>query len=64
VLQEELFLLGEFSEPWGAFGSCIEPLPLSRGTSFDFSFYVDFVLRFGFDSWLVVLIPFLHLLED
>jgi hypothetical protein len=32
-------------------------LPLSGGTSFDFSFCANFVLRFGYLCWLVVLSP-------
>jgi hypothetical protein len=46
------------SEPRRAFMSCVEPLPLSGGTNFDFSFFADFVLQFGFVCWLVVLSPF------
>jgi hypothetical protein len=32
-------------------------LSLSGGTSFDFSNLADFVLKFGFVCWLVVLSP-------
>jgi hypothetical protein len=46
VLQEEMFLSGELLI---AFVSCVEPLPLSRRTTFDFSNFVMFMPRFGFD---------------
>jgi hypothetical protein len=53
-----MFLSEGVSEPWRAFTSYVEPLPLSGGTSFEFSFCADFVLQFGFICWLVVLSPF------
>jgi hypothetical protein len=39
-----MFLSEGFSEPQRAFASCVEPLPFSGGTSFDFSFCAVFVL--------------------
>jgi hypothetical protein len=39
-------------------------LVLSVGTNFDFSIFAIFMLRCGFDCWLVVLSLFLPLLED
>jgi hypothetical protein len=53
-----MFLPGGAVELLRAFASCVEPLPLSGGTSFDFSFFAGSLLRFGFDFLLVVLSPF------
>jgi hypothetical protein len=53
VLQGKMFLSREFLSHEELLLVVFEPLPLSVGTSFDFSFCVDFMLWFGFDCWLV-----------
>jgi hypothetical protein len=50
-------LMGEKFKLLGALLVVLSHLPLSRETSFDFSFYADFVLPFGFACLLVVLSP-------
>jgi hypothetical protein len=59
-----MFLRGGLLSHSGASTSCVEALPLFGGTSFDFNLCADFVLEFGFLCWLVVLSPFLPLLEN
>ena len=54
---------GDF-ELWGSFASCVEPLPLSGGTSFNFIIFAPSMLRLGFNCKLVVLSPSLPFLED
>jgi hypothetical protein len=49
--------MGEKFKLLGALLVVLSHLPLSRETSFDFSFYADFVLPFGFACLLVVLSP-------